>query len=318
MEFDTWVDVSKLPAALKTRRGWSQLLDFKRSAEPQLHQIEPTNHCPYECIMCPRSQMVRKTGFMDMAIYTKVIDEVATYTTSARDKEIELFHFGESLIHPELPEMVGYGSQRGLKMVLSVNGPQFKPKLAEQIFRNHPYHVILSLDGYDDQSYKDVRGKNADFASAASNIEAASKMLREMDTDSRFTVRMINLKQNEAHAQEFKARWEKLGVNVDIREFFPWGEENMQDLGSYKRFPPGMPCPFPWQYVVVQWNGDVVPCCRDYDGVLKIGNVADGTLKEIWNGARYEWFREQHRSGNLEHPFCRNCYKLYSTPEEIE
>ena len=75
-----------MPASLRTRDGWAEFFEAQRPDEPHLHQIEPTNHCPYACIMCPRSQhMTRRRGFMEMALYRGVIDEVATFAYELLD-----------------------------------------------------------------------------------------------------------------------------------------------------------------------------------------------------------------------------------------
>ena len=84
----------QLPDVLMSREGWSDLLEDQRTPEPRLHQIEPTNHCPYTCRMCPRTTlMTRPLGFMDFDLYRKVMEEVAGYSEPVRSREIELFHF---------------------------------------------------------------------------------------------------------------------------------------------------------------------------------------------------------------------------------
>ena len=165
------MEFSRLPSSLRSRDGWSDFLECRRNAEPHVHQIEPTNHCPYACIMCPRDRhMQRPLGFMEMDLYRKVIDEVDGYAEPVRSKAIELFHFGESLLHPLIDEMVGYASRKGLNFVLSVNGPQLSPQLTERILDNRPSRLIVSLDGHDQESYQAIRGKAANFEKARGNI----------------------------------------------------------------------------------------------------------------------------------------------------
>src|SRR6185369_15970913 len=146
------MSIRQLPSALSSRSGWSEYLESKRSAEPFVHQIEPTNHCPYSCLMCPRSRhMTRPLGFMEMAVFRKVIDEIASFSEPVRSREIELFHFGESLLHPQLHEMVEYATERGLKTALSVNAPELTPERAERLLAARPARLIVSLDGHDRQ-----------------------------------------------------------------------------------------------------------------------------------------------------------------------
>lgn len=306
----------KLPKALQSRKGWSDFLELKRSPEPHLHQIEPTNACPYSCIMCPRDRfMNRPVGFMDFDLYTKVIDEVAGFSSPVKEKEVELFHFGESLLHPEIAEMVAYGTGKGLNLVLSVNAPQLSPELAEKILGKDPLKLIISMDGYDAESYREIRGKNADFNLAAENLDAVLKMKQRIGSRSQVVIRMIRMKLNMQGEEQFRSRWQGLGADIEIRDFFPWNKKDFIPLGAVGKFPPHMPCPFPWQYLVVQWNGDVVPCCRDFNAVNRMGNVADCTLKEIWNSSAYERFRESMSTGAYEPSMCAECMEIYGNSQ---
>jgi radical SAM protein with 4Fe4S-binding SPASM domain len=307
-----------LPSALRTRDGWAQLFAGEMPHEPHLHQIEPTNHCPYTCVMCPRSKkMSRELGFMEMDLYAKVIDEVAEFSQPVRSKEIELFHFGESLLHPRIVDMVGYAADRALSITLSVNAPQLAPDLAADLLRHGAHKIIISLDGTDTESYRRIRGPAADFDTARSHIEALIAIKKKLKAETEIVVRMIHLKENRDQIRPFKWEWERRGIAVDIRTFFPWGEPDMTELGDYGTYPPGMPCPFPWQHLVVQWNGDVVPCCRDYNGDNRMGNAADESLVEIWHNELYRQLRAQLRTGQYGfNEVCRNCMRIYYTPIE--
>ena len=307
----------RLPAALRNRAGWSRLFDAKRDKEPHLHQIEPTNHCIFACIMCPRKKMTREVGYIDLGLFRRVINEVAAYGGPSRNKEIELFHFGESLFHPELHTMTAYASERDLKTVLSLNPPELAPDTTCRLLEARPYKIILSQDGIGTESYREMRGDAAKLDRALSAIDTLLAERQRLGVKTRLVIRMIRLNRNIEETERFEAFWQGRGLETEIREFFPWGDPEMQELGPYRRYPTGMPCPFPWQHLVVQRNGDVVPCCRDYDATVKLGSVRDNSLTEIWNSDAYETFRETHRTGRYgDNRTCENCMKLYYTPEQ--
>ncbi len=307
--------VDQLPISLRSREGWARMLEMRRPRDPHVHQIEPTNHCPYACVMCPRTtRMTRELGFMDMALYRKLIDEIAGFEAEVRDKEIELFHFGESVLHPELAEMVSYGSARGLKMTLSINAPHLAPERADSLLAAGAFRLIISLDGFDDPSYRAIRGKVASFGKAVANLEALAERLRRQPTPTLVLLRIIELAANREHIGAMRSHWESQGLKVEIREFFPWTEREMAGLGTYERYPPFMPCPFPWQYLVVQWDGSVVGCCRDSNAENRLGDARFQSLREIWNGPAYDAFRRQHETGDYSgNPLCESCMALYYT-----
>lgn len=257
--------------------------------------------------------MKRKIGFMEMDLFCKVIDEVALFPDELKKKEIELFHFGESLLHPQIDDMNNYAASKGLNTVLSVNAPDLKIDLSEKLISGKAGKIIVSLDGFDAESFKVIRGKTIDYDRAVENIVAAAKSIKAQKSATRLVVRMISLAVNSHKIEEFENFWKEKEIEVEIREFFPWGEKDMSELGEYEKYPPFMPCPFSWQYVVVQWNGDVVACCRDYNADNIMGNVKNATLVEIWNGEKYQNFRENMITGNYQNKICKPCMDLYYT-----
>lgn len=261
--------------------------------------------------------MNRPLGFMGMELYRKVIDEISDYSDPVRSKEIELFHFGESLLHPRIHEMVGYAANKDLNVSLSVNAPMLTPILAERILANGLSRLIVSLDGHDQESYQKIRGKAADYEKATHNVKSLIALARRMGSEHCICLRIIQLKANEAFVREFAREWRENGIEVDIRPFFPWTEKEISQLGIVEKYPPFMPCPFPWQYLVVQWDGTVVPCCRDYNSNNALGNVKHMSLKEIWNSTGYFEFRQQHRTGKYgRNIFCSDCMDIYYTEHE--
>ncbi len=312
MDFLKWAKGRTLPKALQSRTGWTQLFEHYRTEEPHVHQIEPTNRCPYTCIMCPRhDNMARKNGRMDMEIFRKIIDEVSTYSPKIREKEIELFHFGESLFHPQLPEMVGYTSAAGLKPTLSINPVDLNPKMIDSLLKNAPHKIIVSLDSMNEEKYQAIRGRHAKIDKAVQNTELLLERHQQIGAKTIIIIRMIVMNINKNEVDNFRNFWEERGGIVELRDFFPWSKKELKELGIVEKYPAYMPCPFPWQYVVVQWNGDVVACCRDYNGELKLGNVTNTSLKDIWNGNAYTEFREKMASGCGLSSFCEECLSLY-------
>ena len=303
-----------LPSFLKSRAGWGRLFEMKRSEYPHLHQIEPTNVCPYNCIMCPRGEkMKRKKGYMDFNTFSKIINEVAAYPAEIKQKEIELFHFGESLLHPEICEINKLASSKGLNTVLSVNAIELTEKIAENLIKGEAGKIIVSIDGFDSESFLRIRGRKINYQEAIDNVLRTASLIKSLKGKTLLVVRMIDLKQNSHKMDDFKSFWEKHNIESEIRAFFPWGEEKMEELGEYEKYPPFMPCPFPWQYLVVQWNGDVVACCRDYNAENKMGNVNEESIEEIWNSRKYASFRESMINGTYNNTICQPCMKLYYT-----
>ena len=54
-------------------------------------------------------------------------------------------------------------------------------------------------------------------------------------------------------------------------------------------------CDQPFKTMLVYWNGDVGLCCWDYDNFLKIGNVAESGLLDVYNNDKFRAVRDATR-----------------------
>ena len=61
----------------------------------------------------------------------------------------------------------------------------------------------------------------------------------------------------------------------------------------------------------IAWDGDVVPCCFDYDKKIVLGNIENETLSEIWNGTKMHDLRREFITNHVCNSLCRNCEALY-------
>lgn len=69
-------------------------------------------------------------------------------------------------------------------------------------------------------------------------------------------------------------------------------------------------CAYPWQQMIVDLTGEVVPCCfwSGYGNVGKpLGNTNVSSLDEIWNGSDYQALRRANASGDLVGHPCHQC-----------
>jgi MoaA/NifB/PqqE/SkfB family radical SAM enzyme len=75
-------------------------------------------------------------------------------------------------------------------------------------------------------------------------------------------------------------------------------------------------CQRPWTLSYVTANGNVLPCCiapwtaKDYRGAV-LGNAFTGDFATLWNGERYQRFREDFETDVPPDP-CRGCGLLWS------
>lgn len=89
-----------------------------------------------------------------------------------------------------------------------------------------------------------------------------------------------------------------------------WGEPN----------PERLPCSRLWKSFNVLSNGDVVPCCIDYDNTIPLSNIMEDEPHDIWRGAKMEKLRQMHIERRFDEiPLCRDCtvWRYEEHPEWI-
>jgi radical SAM protein with 4Fe4S-binding SPASM domain len=68
-------------------------------------------------------------------------------------------------------------------------------------------------------------------------------------------------------------------------------------------------CPQIFQRMAVWWDGTLLPCNHDDDGLLALGNAGEAAVASCWNSEALSGLREKHRSGNAhEVRACDGCY----------
>lgn len=278
---------------------------------PEVFNIELTNACPMSCIMCPRRFMKRKVGHMKLELFKKIIDQLKGYTHA-----IWLHHFGESLLHPKLKQMIEYAKENGIKTQLSIN-PILLTKSNINKIKDLDY-LHISLDGTNEETLKKLRGKNADYNKSVKYIKNFLKLKNKPKT----TIAIIQLKETEEELEAFANQWKNSKVNLEIKEFTTWdgSKKTITNLASelseaYKESRQ-YPCLRPWHRSTILWDGRVVPCCYDYDGKYILGDLNKQTLKEIWNSKEMLELRKQHILNDFsKNKLCKNCKEKYGMPK---
>jgi len=69
------------------------------------------------------------------------------------------------------------------------------------------------------------------------------------------------------------------GVHLVWKRYHTWGNA----IGAHAVTDvPDTYCPAPYDQFVIQWNGDVVSCCTDYEGLTKTANVFRSSVETVW------------------------------------
>ncbi|GFK94173.1 S-adenosyl-L-methionine-dependent 2-deoxy-scyllo-inosamine dehydrogenase [Fundidesulfovibrio magnetotacticus] len=289
-----------------------------------LYNIELTNHCPMRCVMCPRTHaMTRPKGVMEFALFREVVDQLVAQAPKGllASQPVWLHHFGESLLHPELDRCVAYAESRGLRTGLSLNPLLLSEDKGRALLKAGVSTLYCSLDGHDDASFAAIRGVKEAYESSAANLSRFLEIRQELGAKAEVFVSIIDFELNAASVELARRRWKDVpGVRaVYVKPFTPWdgsveaiseisGNASAAVLDFTSK---GLvTCPYPWRSMTVAYNGDVLPCCFDFDGKYVLGNMGSASLAEIWNSPRMIALRREFLANRVCNPLCARCGEL--------
>lgn len=257
--------------------------------------IELTNHCNADCIMCPRQQMTRQRGFMEISLFKKIIDEAKEYT------ELAYLHLaGESLLHPDLIEMIDYCGLAGINTTLSTNAQLLDSEMSRRLIDSRLDMILLALDGASKATYSRIK-RGLEYDHVVQNIENFIEMKAKARRAPYAVVQLIYQKENMHEVDQYRKLWGQSKADmVRIKPcfYYPGMDDNHGvSAGKVRSM---KPCMLLWRQLAICWDGTIVACCMDFLAQVAVGNVGTESIKEAWNGDKMLWMRELHGRGECE------------------
>jgi MoaA/NifB/PqqE/SkfB family radical SAM enzyme len=269
-------------------------------------RYEVTDKCNATCIMCPRDKHDREHGIMDQADYERSIDEV----TALGAKKVVLTGFGEPTLDKKLEKKISYAKSKGLFTYIITNGSTLSTKRARTLIESGLDEMRVSFYGMRPETYNAVM-HGLDFDSSMKGLLGFLELREQLHSKIRVQISYLEMEENKSDTEYFQEFWEQ---KVDALEI--WRPHNWSDGRQYRntrvnedlRNSCGRPENGPLQ---IQWNGEVIPCCYDYNNAIVLGNAFKQSVPEIMNGPKYRLLRLAHRTKRFSaFPFCDQCDQL--------
>jgi len=320
-KYDNWLRMAK---------GDIDTIRYESPGYPYQLQVEPTTKCNLSCSLCPigRGVLGRPSKHMTLGEFKGIVDDMEKWLLF-----LILWDWGEPLLNPELPDMIRYATDRDIRTVTSTNGHFLGDEAyMEAILMSGLSTLIVAIDSEHGDKYQVYRrGGNLD--KALSGLKALVDLKKRLGSDTLINMRMVVMRQNQHELPRLRSMARQLGADVFTAKTLnpssgleSLDSELVPDRLDYRRYKykPGTfervrvdaNCRRIWQMSNIFSNGDIVPCCYDYDSTLKIGNIADQPLSEIWNGPAYRAMRERVLSEKDSIPHCRVCVMNFKLARE--
>ena len=275
--------------------------------------LELTSRCNYACVGCPTHELIRGKGAMEPELFKAILDE-----TGNRLERVFLWGYGEPLLHPQATELIRYAGNFSTKKVMSTTGWRLED-LSDIEALTYLDELIISINGLTPKVYAQHQ-INGDLEKVIRGIEKVAPVLA--DSGTRFIMQTIAHKGNLDEIPKTEEFARRYGFDMLVIKSFNVmdGKQETFDrfvpLGTpYSRYQKGLSDPpkkpqsgiYPCEeWMVINWDGSVNPCCWDYKGEYHLGNVRDEGVYRVWNSLRALKHRNEIKQGNFL-KICVDC-----------
>jgi len=308
--------------------------DHHFSRLPVLSEIALTYRCNLRCTFCYAgcnctSNPAGDTREMSTSEVRHVLDQIYH---EARVPSVS-FTGGEATIRKDLPELVRYALDLGMRVNLITNGTLITPDSARELKRAGLASAQVSLEGVRPETHEKLTRIPGSFQKSVAsvgflrqagvrvhtnttinreNLEECIEMpafVRRVLGCSRFSMNLLIPAGSAVLSDSLVVTYREIGPR--LLEIQQAAREESVEFMWYSPTPMCMFNPVAHQLgnkgcsacdglISVAANGDVLPC-SSYDE--PVGNLLADRVLDIWNSEKASWFREK----KFAHPDCRTC-----------
>ena len=275
--------------------------------------IEITNYCNLNCSFC--SKDTRRKQEMSVEDFKHIIKEIKPYTSS-----IYLHVKGEPLLHSNLDDILTICEENNIQVRITTNGTLLKNKV-DILLKHQIKQINISLHSENNQlnyfenvfNISDILSKkttiiyriwtlpNLKLNEISTNI--VNKITNHYNLSTDIVDKIINDKNIKID--------DNIYLDKDYEFEWPKLKKEKSNTGT---------CLGTRSHIAILSNGDVVPCCLDSNGEIKLGNIHQVSLKEIVNSNRFKKIKQGFQNNKVICSLCQSCTyrKRFESKTELE
>ena len=305
-------------------RAWSTVLKIDVSPACNL-RCTTCVHARQSGGSCLEKQYFHPDQKMSVEQYRRIIGEIR-----GKSVAVSLYYQGDPLMHPDIDQMCRIARLAGLNVHLSTNFSF--PWIDERIWR-HPEsgatHLTVCVDGLSQEKYERTRvGARIDWV--LFNLERICSYTKERRLRyPKIEVQYLLFDHNKDEAKPALRAFRWLGVEHVVFKkgaTFSYNRlpvTRLQGPKGNRWFPR---CLWPHFFMVVKYNGDVIPYCwyriqEQYSQIgdpRPLGNVFQSNVSEVWNSLAYRQLRrlvsnpaKAATEPGSKNSFCHGCPQIF-------
>ena len=287
------------------RNNYKTAGEFGYLESPVQLDIELNGGCNMRCPFCLHGYGGKRPNtLMPMKRYRELIDEAVALGV----RGLKLNYINEPMLRRDLEECIAYAKEAGmLNIYMVTNGTLLTAHRRSSMLNSGITKVFISLDAATAPTYSKQR-LSGKFDLVVQNI---LDFVEERDRRGlRYPLIRVSFLRNALNIHEegsFRAFWEG---KVDMLAF-----QKMNDLPDFdsgltiqERSKEPKRCSFPFKQLVVDHQGDILPCCKMGGKKLALGNIEHMTLKRAWESDKMKALKLMHKENRWEeNAVCKRC-----------
>jgi radical SAM protein with 4Fe4S-binding SPASM domain len=295
--------------------------------EPRLAIIDPTNICNLKCPLCPTGSgnLDYPPKHMTIELFKIIIAKLPFV------KQISLFNWGEPFLCPDIIPIIQHAKSLGKDVLIHSNfSLNMNDDFMDQIVESGLDGLVLSIDGFSKDAYSAYR-RGGRIEVVMANLERIVH-IREYKGHGPHIIWKFIINNFNVHeilmAKEYAKKLgigfvvDKMGLgddlvdailkdNLDDRIEY-WVGNVPEELKAYPRSKPSEPCSSLINYIFINPDGLVSPCCWTSSRSSTFGDLAHQSFDNIWNGPKYQhsrslFYKMKTSSLDKTESICDNC-----------
>lgn len=264
--------------------------------------------CNAQCPNCPYTNSEIRSDYRDRPFMNEDTFKIIADQCGEHGAWIRMSGGGEPMLHPKAVELMEYAKKVGAKIGLITNGSLFNEKNSKQLLNARVDMIEFSVDAADPDTYAKVR-KGLNWDVLLKNVRRMVELRDKLKSPTKIIASGVN--QLGVDIDVVARFWEPIVDNFQKRKYLTWGiNDPLKSADATPYLPPEemIPCPFIFERLNIDSRGKVMVCGFDIAAVTNMGNVHDKSIREIWHGEGFEYYRQKHLSQKGDDiEMCKNC-----------
>ena len=301
-------------------------------ATPYMVQVFPVYACNFKCNYCiftlPKSERgyVSDQKFLDFELFRKCIDDIKRFPDKLR--MLRFAGTGEPLLHPKIAEMVALAAKADIAQSIDIvtNAALLTPELSRRLVEAGVNRIRVSIQGVSREKYLATTGTYAELDKIVSNVAHLYAIRGKVELYVKIIDSTLATPEDE---QTFYRLFGDIADVLAVEHLLPAsslidyskiaGSAAMNKTQNGAAIAETDICPQPFYMLQINPDGVAVPCCG-MESPLKLAQLADTSLVDVWQGATLNAFRSAMLSGKrCENRVCANCeqFRFAMFPEDV-